>query len=152
MDADNGGLKGQQLMQAVDQQTWDPSVKGLTQFSDVFQQMATNLSWTSSLGDAYFNAPQNVMNAVQVMRQGLRGGQSEIDSPAERSGRESACGAEPAAPASSGAAAGDGCAVSAADDRDSAGAARRCLCAQLPRPQFTAPRSPRRQVIPLKPW
>src|SRR4029077_14614769 len=65
----NGGLKGPQLMQAVDQQTWDPSVKGLTQFSDVLQQMATNLSWTSSLGDAYFNAPQNVMNAVQVMRQ-----------------------------------------------------------------------------------
>src|SRR5580700_4571135 len=65
----NGGLKGAQLMQAVDQQPWDASVKGLTQFSDVLQQMATNLSWTSSLGDAYFNAPQNVMNAVQVMRQ-----------------------------------------------------------------------------------
>src|SRR3984885_8124333 len=58
----NGGLQGAQLMQAVDQQPWDASVKGLTQFSDVLQQMATNLSWTSSLGDAYFNAPQNVMN------------------------------------------------------------------------------------------
>jgi Protein of unknown function (DUF3300) len=65
----NGGLKDAQLMQAVNQQPWDDSVKGLTQFSDVLQQMATNLSWTSSLGDAYFNAPQNVMNAVQVMRQ-----------------------------------------------------------------------------------
>jgi Protein of unknown function (DUF3300) len=65
----NGGLKGPELMQAVDQQPWDASVKGLTQFPDVVQQMATNLSWTSSLGDAYFNAPQNVMNAVQVMRQ-----------------------------------------------------------------------------------
>jgi hypothetical protein len=65
----NGGLKGPQLMQSVDQQPWDASVKGLTEFSDVLQQMATNLSWTSSLGDAYFNAPQNVMNAVQVMRQ-----------------------------------------------------------------------------------
>lgn len=65
----NGGLKGADLMQSVDQQPWDASVKGLTQFPDVVQQMATNLSWTSSLGDAYFNAPQNVMNAVQVMRQ-----------------------------------------------------------------------------------
>jgi uncharacterized membrane protein YgcG len=65
----NSGLKGQQLTQAVDQQPWDASVKGLTQFSDVLQQMATNLSWTSSLGDAYFNIPQSVMNAVQVMRQ-----------------------------------------------------------------------------------
>ncbi len=65
----NGSLKGAQLSQAVDQQPWDNSVKGLTEFPDVLQQMATNLSWTSSLGDAYFNAPKNVMNAVQVMRQ-----------------------------------------------------------------------------------
>ncbi len=65
----NGGLKGPELMQSVDQQPWDASVKGLTQFADVLQQMATNLTWTSSLGDAYFNTPQNVMNAVQVMRQ-----------------------------------------------------------------------------------
>jgi hypothetical protein len=65
----NKALQGQQLMEAVNQQNWDVSVKGLTQFSDVLQQMAGNLSWTSALGDAYFNAPQNVMNAVQVMRQ-----------------------------------------------------------------------------------
>jgi hypothetical protein len=44
-------------------------VKGLTQFSDVLSQLATNLSWTSALGDAYFNEPTSVMNAVQVMRQ-----------------------------------------------------------------------------------
>ena len=65
----NPNLKGQQLMQTVDQQPWDASVKGLTQFPDVLSQMATNLSWTSALGDAYFNVPQDVMNAVQVMRQ-----------------------------------------------------------------------------------
>jgi len=65
----NPNLKGQQLMQTVDQQAWDASVKGLTQFPDVLSQMATNLSWTSALGDAYFNVPQDVMNAVQVMRQ-----------------------------------------------------------------------------------
>lgn len=65
----NSGLKGQQLLQEVNQQSWDPSVKGLTQFPDVLQQMSSNLSWTSSLGDAYFNIPQSVMNAVQVMRQ-----------------------------------------------------------------------------------
>lgn len=65
----NSNLKGQQLMQTVDQQPWDASVKGLTQFPDVLNQLATNLSWTSALGDAYFNVPQDVMNAVQVMRQ-----------------------------------------------------------------------------------
>ena len=65
----NSSLKGEQLLQAVNQQPWDASVKGLTQFSDVLSQLATNLSWTSALGDAYFNEPQSVMNAVQVMRQ-----------------------------------------------------------------------------------
>ncbi len=65
----NSSLKGQQLMEAVNQQPWDDSVKGLTQFPDVLGQMASNLSWTSALGDAYFNTPQSVMNAVQVMRQ-----------------------------------------------------------------------------------
>jgi hypothetical protein len=65
----NTNLKGNDLMQAVDKQPWDVSVKGLTQFPDVLNQMASNLSWTSALGDAYFNIPQDVMNAVQVMRQ-----------------------------------------------------------------------------------
>src|SRR5580658_2512555 len=65
----NSSLKGDPLMQAVDQQSWDVSVKGLTQFPDVLNQMASNLSWTSALGDAYYNIPQDVMNAVQVMRQ-----------------------------------------------------------------------------------
>jgi hypothetical protein len=65
----NASLKGQQLLEAVNPQPWDASVKGLVQFSDVLNQMATNLSWTSALGDAYYNVPQNVMNAVQVMRQ-----------------------------------------------------------------------------------
>src|SRR5271166_2531806 len=65
----NVNLKGQQLLEAVNPQPWDASVKGLVQFSDVLNQMATNLSRTSALGDAYYNGPQNVMNAVQVMRQ-----------------------------------------------------------------------------------
>ncbi|HEV2115817.1 MAG TPA: DUF3300 domain-containing protein [Terriglobales bacterium] len=64
----NKNLKGDALMQAVNQQPWDVSVKGLTQFPDVLSQMASNLSWTSALGDAYFNIPQDVMNAIQVMR------------------------------------------------------------------------------------
>ena len=65
----NAKLKGNDLVQAVDKQSWDVSVKALTQFPDVLNQMASNLSWTSALGDAYFNIPKDVMNAVQVMRQ-----------------------------------------------------------------------------------
>src|ERR1700681_407072 len=61
-------LKGAQLGQEVDKQPWDPSVKALTEFPSVLANMDKNLSWTSSLGDAYVNQQQEIMNAVQVMR------------------------------------------------------------------------------------
>ncbi len=61
-------LKGQALGQAVDQQPWDPSVKALTAFPSVLGNMDKNLSWTSTLGDAYYNQQPDVMDAVQVMR------------------------------------------------------------------------------------
>jgi uncharacterized membrane protein YgcG len=66
---DHPDLKGDALAQAVDQQSWDPSVKALTAFPSVLGNMDKNLSWTSSLGDAYYNQQQDVMDAVQVMRQ-----------------------------------------------------------------------------------
>ena len=62
-------LKGDDLAKAVDQQPWDPSVKALAAFPSVLGNMDKNLSWTSSLGDAYYNQEQDVMDAVQVMRQ-----------------------------------------------------------------------------------
>ena len=62
-------VKGDALAQAVDQQPWDPSVKALTAFPSVLGNMDKNLSWTSSLGDAYYNQQQDVMDAVQEMRQ-----------------------------------------------------------------------------------
>jgi uncharacterized membrane protein YgcG len=65
----NASLQGDQLAQAVDQQSWDPSVKALAEFPSVLANMDKNLSWTSSLGDAYINDQQDVMNAVQLMRQ-----------------------------------------------------------------------------------
>jgi uncharacterized membrane protein YgcG len=65
---DHPDLKGEALGQAFDQQTWDPSVKALAAFPSVLGNMDKNLSWTSSLGDAYYNQEQDVMDAVQVMR------------------------------------------------------------------------------------
>jgi hypothetical protein len=61
-------LKGTDLGNAVDQQPWDPSVKAITAFPSVLGNMDKNLSWTSSLGDAYYNQQKDVMDAVQVMR------------------------------------------------------------------------------------
>src|SRR6202166_1028889 len=61
-------LKGDALAKAVDAQSWDPGVKALTQFPGLLGMMDKNLSWTSSLGEAYVNGQQNVLDAVQVMR------------------------------------------------------------------------------------
>jgi Protein of unknown function (DUF3300) len=66
--AQNQNLQGAALTQAVDQQPWDPSVKALTQFPSVLHDLAKNLSWTSSLGQAFENQQSDVMAAVQVMR------------------------------------------------------------------------------------
>ena len=49
----NSNLTGEPLMHAVDAQPWDPSVKAITQFPSVLDNMAKNLSWTSALGEAY---------------------------------------------------------------------------------------------------
>lgn len=62
-------LQGQALADEVNKQPWDASVKGLTAFPSVLSNMDKNLSWTSSLGDAYVNDQAGVMNAIQVMRQ-----------------------------------------------------------------------------------
>jgi len=62
-------VKGDELGKQVDDQPWDPSVKALAAFPTVLGNMDKNLSWTSSLGDAYYNQQQEVMDAVQVMRQ-----------------------------------------------------------------------------------
>ena len=62
------GLKDEALAQAVNQMWWDPSVKALVAFPSILGNMDKNLSWTSSLGDAYYNQEQGVMDAIQVMR------------------------------------------------------------------------------------
>jgi len=62
-------LEGEELAKEVDKQAWDPSVKALAQFPSVLENMDKNLSWTSSLGDAYANQQQDVTDAVQTMRQ-----------------------------------------------------------------------------------
>lgn len=65
----NPTLKGKALEDAANQQPWDVSVKSLTTFPAVMSQMANNIQWTTALGTAYANTPNDVMNAVQTMRQ-----------------------------------------------------------------------------------
>jgi len=64
----NSSLTGSALMQAVNGQAWDPSVMALTQFPSVLGNLASNLSWTSALGEAYHTQAADVMSAIQVLR------------------------------------------------------------------------------------
>jgi hypothetical protein len=68
----NPQLKGDQLAQAVDKQSWEPGIKAMTAFPSVLANMDKNLSWTTSLGEAYINNQEGVMDAVQSMRQSAK--------------------------------------------------------------------------------
>ena len=63
------GVPPDQMGQMIDGLNWDPSVKALVAFPTVLANLDKNINWTSQLGNAYYNQPQDVMAAVQVMRQ-----------------------------------------------------------------------------------
>jgi hypothetical protein len=77
----NPGLSGDSLAAAVDSQDWDPSIKALTQFPSVLATMNNNLSWTSALGQAYYYQPEDMLNAVQVMRQRALAARTLVNTP-----------------------------------------------------------------------
>ena len=66
--AANKNLKGDALKAAVDQQSWDDSVKSLVATPDVLDMMSQKLSWTQQLGDAVLAQQPDVMDAVQRLR------------------------------------------------------------------------------------
>lgn len=63
-------LRGQDLVNAIqgDQVPWDPSVQALLPFPSVLDMMASDMSWTSDLGNAFLSQQQDVMDAVQRER------------------------------------------------------------------------------------
>lgn len=67
-------LSGGQLADAIegDQLPWDPSVQALLPFPNVLQMMASDMRWTQDIGDAFLGQQQEVMYAVQRMRQRAR--------------------------------------------------------------------------------
>ncbi|MGA7342902.1 MAG: DUF3300 domain-containing protein [Terracidiphilus sp.] len=68
MQSQGYGSPGQIASGAEAQPDWDPSVKGLTAFPQVLDMLNQNLEWTTNLGNAYYNQPQDVMQTVQVLR------------------------------------------------------------------------------------
>ena len=64
-----GNAPAEQIAAGAESQNWDSSVKALTAFPTVLAQMDRNIQWTTDLGNAYYNQPQDVMGAVQAMRE-----------------------------------------------------------------------------------
>ncbi|HWY47075.1 MAG TPA: DUF3300 domain-containing protein [Bryobacteraceae bacterium] len=63
-------LTGQALANAIsaDQLPWDPSVQSLLPFPSVLGMMASDMNWTSQLGNAFLAQQQDVMESVQRQR------------------------------------------------------------------------------------
>jgi hypothetical protein len=63
-------LSGQALADAIqaDQLPWDPSVQALLPFPTVLGMMASDMPWTTAIGDAFLAQQQDVMDAVQRER------------------------------------------------------------------------------------
>src|SRR5579864_286471 len=67
-------LTGQALADAIqaDQLPWDPSVQALLPFPSVLDMMASDMNWTTDLGNAFLAQQQDVMDAVQRERRKAR--------------------------------------------------------------------------------
>jgi len=69
----NKDLKGQALSDAVEKQSWDPSIQAMAAFPDVVNRMADNIQWTTDLGNAFLAQQSDVLDAVQRMRAKAQG-------------------------------------------------------------------------------
>jgi Protein of unknown function (DUF3300) len=63
-------LTGEALARAIsaDRLPWDPSVQALLPFPSVLAMMASDMGWTTELGDAFLAQQPELMDAVQRMR------------------------------------------------------------------------------------
>jgi hypothetical protein len=67
---DNPGKSPEELKPLIEIQAWDESVAVLaTAFPEVLTEMAVHVDWTETVGNAMLAQSEDVMNAVQVMRE-----------------------------------------------------------------------------------
>lgn len=64
----NPRYKGEDAVNAVDNQDWDPSVKALVAFPEILKRMSDDLDWTQQLGDAFLANEERVMDSIQNLR------------------------------------------------------------------------------------
>jgi len=61
-------VHGDALQDAMQQEPWDASVKGLTAVPQVLAMMNDKLDWTQQLGEAFLAQPNETSNAIQQLR------------------------------------------------------------------------------------
>ncbi len=64
----NPKVTGKALEDALQKQSWDPSVKSLVAIQQALQMMNDRLDWTQQLGDAFLAQKEDVMAAIQSLR------------------------------------------------------------------------------------
>jgi hypothetical protein len=64
----NPNVTGEAAVQAVQNQTWDVSVKSLVAFPSALMQLNDHLDWTQKLGDAMISQQQDVADSIQRLR------------------------------------------------------------------------------------
>ncbi|MGC1481516.1 MAG: DUF3300 domain-containing protein, partial [Chthoniobacterales bacterium] len=65
----------------VDEQPWDESVISLTRYPDVLAWMDENLEWTAAVGEAFYEQPSDVMNAMQRLRRDAQAAGNLVNTP-----------------------------------------------------------------------
>ena len=65
---ENPGVKDKALEDALQKQSWDPSVKSLAAFPQVLAMLNEKLDMTQKLGDAFLGQQKEVLDAVQRLR------------------------------------------------------------------------------------
>jgi hypothetical protein len=65
----NPKVTGDAALKAVEKESWDVSVKSLVAFPQALVPMNDKLDWTQKLGDAFLSQKDDVMAAVQKLRQ-----------------------------------------------------------------------------------
>jgi Protein of unknown function (DUF3300) len=65
---EHSNVQGDALQDAMQQQPWDASVKGLMAVPQVLAMMNDKLDWTQQVGEAFLAQPDDVSNAMQQLR------------------------------------------------------------------------------------
>jgi hypothetical protein len=68
----------------VDRQYWDVSVKAVAHYPDVLFMMDQKYDWTVSLGQAFVNQNDDVMYAIQLLRQDARAAGNLVSTPQQQ--------------------------------------------------------------------